>query len=165
MLFVGQFNEEKDLYFKCIQKTTTILHIRWLCVYILMRSCFWLWTIMKLIIKSTDFLCKILQHCCTHWPCWLHIHIRVSSLTKALVCQSVLFTFASAYALVMLTLCVKYWRNLKRDFSTRYGTLQDNWPCHGHALNSACNSAKGLWNNNKKQTNPGNKHCLDVHTW
>ena len=55
----------------------------------------------------------ILRHYCTHWPCWLG---GASSLTKTLISQSALCTFASASTLVMLALCWNaegLWKGLK----------------------------------------------------
>ena len=52
----------------------------------------------------------ILPHCCRHWPCWLCTLGGVSSLTKTLISQSVLCTFAFAFT---LALCVKCRRTLK----------------------------------------------------
>ena len=54
----------------------------------------------------------ILRHCCTHWPCWLRTWGGASSLTKTLISQSALYTFAFAFTLVMQTLCVKCRRSL-----------------------------------------------------
>ena len=55
----------------------------------------------------------ILRHCRTQWPCWLHTWGGASSLTKTLISQSTLCTFASAFTLVTLTLCVKCRRTVK----------------------------------------------------
>ena len=56
MLFIGQFNEEKDL--SSAFKNPQWFYIPVDYMYILMRSYFWFWAIVKLI-KSTDFLCKL----------------------------------------------------------------------------------------------------------
>ena len=72
-----------------------------------------------------NVVCKvsfiILRHCCTHWPCWLRTLGGASSLTKTLISQSALCTFASAFTLVKLALCVKGRRTLK-------GTLDNSKP-------------------------------------
>ena len=55
----------------------------------------------------------ILRHCRTHWLCWLCTWGGAHSLTKTLFSQSALCTFASAFTLVTLALCVKCRRTLK----------------------------------------------------
>ena len=57
-----------------------------------------------LLLSKVSFI--ILRHCCTHWPCWLRTLGGASSLTKTLISQSGLCTFASAFTLVTLALCV-----------------------------------------------------------
>ena len=53
------------------------------------------------------------SHRCTHWPRWLRTWGGASSLTKTLISQSAPSTFASAFTLVTLALCVKCRRTLK----------------------------------------------------
>ena len=83
---------------------------------------------------------------CTHWPCWLRTWGGASSLTKTLISQSAMCTFASAFTLVMLALCVKCRRTLKGTLlvpvvtqcsphthdtglhESQYRTLYTNWP-------------------------------------
>ena len=88
--------EWRDGPFKCVQKSTTILHTRWLreIVNMLLLSCYWLWAIVKLI-KSTDFSCNFKAvldfthahlHKCVHFfPCAsrffsLHAHCAYNNL-------------------------------------------------------------------------------------
>ena len=70
--------------------------------------------IMKISEWKVPFI--ILRHCCTHWLCWLRTWGGASSLTKTLISQSALCTFASVFMLVTLALCVKCWRTLKETW-------------------------------------------------
>ena len=76
------------------------------CQRYLLQPCLWIG------VSKVSFI--ILRHCCTHC---VRTWVGASSLTKTLISQSALCTFAfTAFMLVMLALCVKCRRTLERTF-------------------------------------------------
>ena len=74
-----------------------------------------------------------------HWPChacWLCTLGRASSLTKTLISQSALCTFASAFTLVTLALCVKCRRTLKETLYNK--CVFDKIECKSSDLSQNC---------------------------
>ena len=109
-----------------------------------------------LVCLNTIPMCKvlftILWHCCTHWPCWLHTWCGPcdpSSLTKMLISQSMLCTFASAFTLVTLALCVtECRRTLKGTFkSFSFKNYIKLW-CSSSNIPLGCVTIIEIWGEN-----------------
>ena len=111
-------------------------------VYCLLKSCLYL---------SYANDCKvsfiIVQHCRTHWPCWLQTLDGASSLTKTLISQLAPSTFASAFTLVTLALCVTCRRTVKETLHGLQFSYCGKWPI-------ACFNSAVLYNH----TTYGIKH-------